>query len=177
VEVRLKSGQEVRVSESVYHRPLTQAMAAAVVGLNRFLLDDNQPRFVADYQSSDNDVAAMIPMALVSPFIFWVMLRLWVSRSVEIDRAARSVRVRVQRKFHRPTDETFAFDDVVELSFYGPKNWGWLSAVTRSGPKLLLAVPWAASTRAALRELSAKLIEILGVPFNVSDDVRRRCEL
>jgi len=178
VEVQLKNnGKELRTSESVYHRPLREAMQAAVMGLNQFLANPDQPRFHAEYQSSDTDVAGFIPMAILAPLILGLMLRLWVVRSVEIDRAARTVVVREKRKFHRANDEIIPFDEVGALSFFG-NNWGSL-VVTRKNAamRVVLVVPWAAVTRARVRELRDKLTEILGVPFNVADDVKKRWEL
>jgi hypothetical protein len=116
-------------------------------------------------------------MAILAPLILWLMLRLWVVRSVEIDRAARTIRVREKRKFHRANEELIPFEEVGALGFYG-NNWGSLVVTkTNASMRILLVLPWAAATRARVRELRDKLTEILDVPFNVADDVKKRWEL
>jgi hypothetical protein len=176
VEVQLKSGDKVSVSESIYHPTLIQAMEAAVSGLNRFL-DGGGPRFHAEYQSSDTDWSSMVPMAIIAPLVLWVLLRLWVSRRVEVDRAARTLRVRVKRKLRRAVEDSFSLDDLTELTLFG-YNWGQLVVMTKQrGARQLIVLPNAASTRTSMGELIEKLSAALGVPFNAADPVKKAWRL
>jgi hypothetical protein len=173
----LKDGHEVRLSESIYRKKVRDPAAAAAAGLNRFLADDAAPGFQAGFVSSDTDYAVLIPYAILSPLFFWLFLTMWVSRTLVVDRAARTVRLRQRRKLHQPTDETFAFEEVSGVGVFG-YNWAQLSLKTARGSRILLLFPYSAEMRLQLIGLTDKLTASLGVPLIVDDDrTRQRWQL
>jgi hypothetical protein len=91
-------------------------------------------------------------------------MQLWVTRRLEIDRAARTVRLIVKPKFRRASDESFAFEEVRELVARGV-SWARLYLVTARGSRLFLVIPYSASWQKQLIEITGKLGEILGVAF------------
>jgi hypothetical protein len=171
--LNLRNGPDLSVSDRVYRPELADAMSQAVVGLNRFLLDPAAPSFHAEYISSDTDWAAGIPMTLFSLLACWIFWRLWVSRRVAIDRGARTLRLQVRPKLRAPVDETFDWGEVTGLSAAG-NNWATLMMNTKRGAFALLLLPRGGTQ---LREVVDKLTQILNVPFNASEQFKKRWNL
>jgi hypothetical protein len=171
----MKSGPEIWMSESSYHEPITAQMRAAVDGFNQFLGGAGS-EFHANYQASDTDYAAGIPTTLMSLFFTWLLFRFWVRRRIEIDRVAKTVRLRTKRKLHPGTDESFVFSDIQGVSVLGV-NWANLRLETTRGPRQLAFLGANRELKAQLEELMKKLPETFGVPLTVSPALAKSWKL
>ena len=122
--------------------------------------------------ASDTDWSQLIPGAVFGPLGAWLFIWLWVSRRVELDRSARTIRLVVTRKFRSGSDRTFAYHDIRELRAVG---WRWLSIVmvTQDGPQVLAVVPRTTTYQQHARRIVSTLRSELGVPLDVSDETRR----
>ena len=171
--VRTKSGETIRMSDPGYHTTVTDGYRRAVDGLNRFLADSSQPSFSTHFVASDTDWTMLILFALLSPLMGWIMFSFWVTRHVEVDRVARTIRVVTARKLRGATDCTIAFDEVTELRASGYR-WLRIELITREGsPQVLALLPKWASMRENARRILTTLAADLGRAPSVNDTTRR----
>lgn len=107
------------------------------------------------------DLGTLVPYSVVMPFIAWMSLRLWVTRDVEIDRVARTVRIRYARPWSK-TDDSLSFGEIVAVNTFGAQ-WRTLSLEDTGGRRwVLLFVPRSEPYGSQLEGLATQLRNLVG---------------
>lgn len=162
VVVRTLDGGTFNLSESSYHDDVTAGYRASVDGFNRFLAAPAQPTFASTFVAGDYDWVVLIMFSLLMPPMAWFFLKAWVRREIEVDRAARTIRVRRTPKIGQSTDETIPFGDVRGLRVTGVR-WARIVVDSVGGPVELLVVPRTRGYVPQVRPLMMTLGSLTGI--------------